>query len=73
MMKAILVVAGAFLVSQSAAANSPWYGTRQEIKPEHHVLAQMVAAEWPDLQFSSALADAAAPLDHHRDLRSRSS
>jgi len=73
-MKAILVVAAAFLVSQAAAGNPVSYGTHQKIKPEHHVLAGLVAAEWPNLEFSSPLADAAqAVAEAGRDGHSPSS
>ncbi len=58
-MKAMLVIAAAVLAFQAAAANTASYATHHEIKSEHQVLAELVAAEWPNLEFSSPLADAA--------------
>ena len=57
-----LGIAAAILAFQVAAGDLPPYSTTQEITPEHQVLAELVAAEWPDLEFSSPLADAAKAL-----------
>ncbi len=54
-----LGVAAAVLAFQAAAGVPLPYATQQEIAPEHQVLAELVAAEWPELEFSSPLADAA--------------
>ncbi len=52
-------VALAAAPSFGAAANAPVYSTGTQIAPKHQVLAGLVAAEWPNLEFSSPLADAA--------------
>ncbi len=57
-----LGIAAAVLAFQVAAGDLPPYSTNQKITPEHQVLAELVAAEWPDLEFSSPLADAAKAL-----------
>ncbi len=55
----LMVVVAAVLAFQAAAGTPTPYATQQEIAPEHQVLAELVAAEWPDLEFSSSLSDAA--------------
>ncbi|MEN8163161.1 MAG: hypothetical protein ABFS37_03450, partial [Acidobacteriota bacterium] len=54
-----VAVAAAVLALQAAAGNPTPYATHQEIASEHQVLADLVAAEWPELEFSSPLSDAA--------------
>ncbi len=70
----VVAVAAAILAFQVAAGDPTSYATHREIALEHQVLAELVAAEWPNLEFSSPLADAAQAIaDAGRDGHSPSS
>ncbi len=55
----LMLIAAACLGTQAAAGDFATYATYREISQKHEILAQLVAAEWPNLVFSSPLADAA--------------